>query len=296
MYNPFLITSLSLMLSFGGTIGIITFNKVIISMLDRIKIRNKKYRYRINKKIAKVIEYVKETLAISISAQICLIPIMIVYFNTIGIAFVFTNIILSLIVGPIVILGFIAILVSLLSTYLLKIVSFILIPFLQILIFISKFGGSLPLNKIYIASPNLIIIIIYYLCIYVLYGVFKVYNSKNTTVFQYRVRNIIGLIKYKIRKNKKKIISFVLIICLFFYLIKIIPQDLKIYFIDVGQGDSTLIVTPKKQSILIDGGGSDSSFDVGKNTLLPYLLDRRITKIDYMIVSHFDQDHVRSDF
>ncbi len=42
--------------------------------------------------------------------------------------------------------------------------------------------------------------------------------------------------------------------------------------------------------MLIDGGGSDS-FDVGEKVLLPYLLDRRILKIDYVLISHFDTDH-----
>ena len=65
----------------------------------------------------------------------------------------------------------------------------------------------------------------------------------------------------------------------------------------MGQGDSTLIVTPQNKKILIDGGGSElGDFDVGENTLLPYLLDRRIKKIDYIIVSHFDTDHVRRNF
>lgn len=63
--------------------------------------------------------------------------------------------------------------------------------------------------------------------------------------------------------------------------------------IDVGQGDSTLIVTPKEKVILIDGGGSQT-YDVGKNTVLPYLLDRRISQIDYLMVSHFDFDHCRN--
>ena len=37
-------------------------------------------------------------------------------------------------------------------------------------------------------------------------------------------------------------------------LLKIIPKDLKIHFIDVGQGDSTLIITPTNKKILIDSG------------------------------------------
>ena len=63
--------------------------------------------------------------------------------------------------------------------------------------------------------------------------------------------------------------------------------------IDVGQGDCTLIVTPKNKTILIDGGGSET-YNIGENILVPYLLDRKITKIDYMLISHFDTDHVRT--
>lgn len=59
-----------------------------------------------------------------------------------------------------------------------------------------------------------------------------------------------------------------------------------------GNGDSILIETPSRKKILIDGGGSDiGSFDVGEQTLLPYLLDKGISKIDYMMFSHFDSDY-----
>lgn len=47
-------------------------------------------------------------------------------------------------------------------------------------------------------------------------------------------------------------------------LIDIMPKNnLQIYFIDVGQGDSCLIVTPQNKTILIDGGGSEN-YDVRK--------------------------------
>ena len=81
-----------------------------------------------------------------------------------------------------------------------------------------------------------------------------------------------------------------IVLILINFIIYIFPQKLRIFFIDVGQGDSTLIITPDKKTVLIDGGGSDS-FDVGEKVLLPYLLDRRILKIDYVLISHFDTDH-----
>ena len=72
-----------------------------------------------------------------------------------------------------------------------------------------------------------------------------------------------------------------------------LQKRLEIYFVDVGQGDCTLIKTPTNKTILIDGGGSEfGSFDVGERILLPYLLDRRINNIDYILISHLDSDHI----
>ena len=65
--------------------------------------------------------------------------------------------------------------------------------------------------------------------------------------------------------------------------------------IDVGQGDSTLIVTPKNKKILIDGGGNEN-YDIGANVLIPYLLNKKIKQIDYLMISHFDTDHVGGTF
>lgn len=52
-----------------------------------------------------------------------------------------------------------------------------------------------------------------------------------------------------------------------------------------GNGDSTLIVTPKGKKILIDGG------ETNQNILVPYLLARKIKTLDYVVISHFDSDH-----
>ena len=90
-----------------------------------------------------------------------------------------------------------------------------------------------------------------------------------------------------------KIVSICIIIIIF----QLMPKDLKIYFIDVGQGDCTFVVTPHNKTILIDGGGSvTSEFDVGRKTLIPYLLDRGYTTLDYVMISHFDRRSCRGDY
>jgi competence protein ComEC len=55
-----------------------------------------------------------------------------------------------------------------------------------------------------------------------------------------------------------------------------------------------LIITEGNKRVIIDGGGSDNDeYDIGESVLVPYLLDRKIITIDYMIFSHFDSDHCK---
>lgn len=68
-------------------------------------------------------------------------------------------------------------------------------------------------------------------------------------------------------------------------------EELIINFIDVGQGDSTLIRYKSKIMIIDTGGSMDSSYDVGKSVLHRYLLNQGVKIIDYMMISHFDADH-----
>jgi len=60
-----------------------------------------------------------------------------------------------------------------------------------------------------------------------------------------------------------------------------------------GSGDGTLIITKSNKKILVDGGGEEQegNYSVGENVLLPYLLDRGIICLDYIIFSHLDSDH-----
>lgn len=64
--------------------------------------------------------------------------------------------------------------------------------------------------------------------------------------------------------------------------------ELRIHFIDVGQGDSIFIELPDNKTLLIDGGdGSEQAED----SLMRYLNALQIKKIDYVFVTHSDTDH-----
>ncbi len=74
------------------------------------------------------------------------------------------------------------------------------------------------------------------------------------------------------------------------------PGTLEITAIDVGQGDSLLIVTPQGKTLLLDaggvGGGSRSDFDVGEEVVSPYLWSRGISRLDAVAISHPHSDHI----
>lgn len=69
-------------------------------------------------------------------------------------------------------------------------------------------------------------------------------------------------------------------------------RELEVVMLDVGQGDSLLIRTPKQQAILIDTGPRSERFDAGERIILPYLLQTGIRHLDALLITHEHQDHV----
>lgn len=222
-------------------------------------------RIQEKKSNSKVINYIKQMALVSVYANIIIIPIMMYHFNTVSLTFIISNIMASPILGIIVITGFLFIIASITVKPLTRLIAIFIKPILSILIKISQICSKLPFSSILVVTPYIFNVISYYAI-------------------------ILYCIKSKKNNKCKIIICLLIVLILINFIIYIFPQKLRIFFIDVGQGDSTLIITPDKKTVLIDGGGSDS-FDVGEKVLLPYLLDRRILKIDYVLISHFDTDH-----
>lgn len=242
--NPFYIENIGSWLSFCGTLG-------IIELYSKIKLKLKN----------RFINFIFQNFLISICVQIYIFPIIIYNFNTISFTFFISNILISFLIGPIIIIGIIIGIFN--NVFCLGNIENIL---LDIIFQISSFISRWSFSKIYVVTPKLIYIVFYYAFLFLF---------------------------IKKRKYIKILLKVIIVFVLASNSIGWINNEFTIYFIDVGQGDCTLIKTKTNKTILVDGGeGGSEKFDEGKNTVIPYLLDRGYTKLDYIIISHFDSDHV----
>ena len=132
--------------------------------------------------------------------------------------------------------------------------------FIKILESISLFINKFDIFKLQLSKPSLILVIIYYILI-----IFSIYNRKYLVLF------ILTII---IHKN-------------YTYF----DNNLNVLYLDVNQGDSTLI-TYKNNTILIDTGGSYFYDNMSLSRTIPYLKSIGRNKINYLILTHGDYDHM----
>lgn len=267
VYNPYTLFDIGFELSYGGVIGIVIFYDKVKDTLGKIIIKMHKE--------SKMLQYILEGTSVTISANLVIIPIMIYNFNTISFSFIVSNLLAGGLLGIIVILGFLLVFLSLMLGQTLSIFFYILNFLLKALTKIAEVCSKLPFSYIYVPTPKILGIFIFYSYL------FFIINRDRL-----RVR-IFNTLKVRIA-----ILILIIIFNLGYPILSSKEYGLEINFVDVGQGDCTLIRANGK-NILVDAGGSkdEKSFDVGKNTVFPYLLDRGIVSLDYVIVSHFDSDH-----
>ena len=200
--------------------------------------------------------YFISLLKVSIISFIVSIPITLYNFNQINIMSIFYNLIFV------------------------PLISIIIFPF-TLIVFIIK-----PLEPIY----NLLILVLENLSLYlskILFGKLVFYKLSYIIYLIYFL-----LILLYIFRTKKEYIILLFMFLIIHYFYPCIKNETYINFIDVGQGDSILIHKDNK-SILIDTGGSlTNKGNISNNTIIPLLKSYGINKIEYLILTHGDYDHM----
>lgn len=99
-------------------------------------------------------------------------------------------------------------------------------------------------------------------------------------------------IDFYCRTRRSVLVGFIVLSIMFFWT-NSLGNHFAVHFIDVGQGDACLVITPSKKAILFDTGmKSDySGYDVGKQVVVPYLRHYGIKEINLLVLSHGHNDH-----
>lgn len=180
--------------------------------------------------------------------------------------------------------GYTNLLGTILNLVFVPLVSFVVFPLTLLTFIISKFYSILNITTNLLESLSL------------LFNKFKIiiYFPRINLIFVFIYLSILMLyIKFK-----KKICLYLIIVLLIFFKIRpYMDNNTYIYYLDVGQGDSILVVTPHlNKTILIDTGGIVSfnenyKSNIVKNKTIPFFRRIGINKVDYLFLTHGDYDH-----
>ena len=191
---------------------------------------------------------------IYISLLSFLVSIPITIYNSFEINII--SILLNIILVPII---SIIILPLTIITYIFPILDSILYLFTNTLETISLFISKINITKIIFPKPSLLIIVLYY---------------------------IIFLLSYQ----NKKYFYLNIILLIIIYISPYLNSNFEVVMFEVGEADCHLIKYPyNKNTILIDTGKNEYKI---KNEVIPYLKSIGIKKIDYLIITHGDEDHI----
>lgn len=251
--NPLLIYDYGAYLSFAATAALIFLAPLIEDTLPHT-----------------LFKPVRIALSISLAPFLTTLPILWHNFHTINLVSILSNLMMTSWIEILVVIGFFSTIIGSVLFPLMDILNQVSWLTMVLMLKLLPLFTYLPLGNIYASSKHIIIPISFFILI---------------------IQCLIN-----IQKKKRKLFRRYLSVIIIFILILIIPpiltkKPLTVTFLDVDQGDATLIETPSGKVILVDLGKNHA-----KRVLVPVLQAKGINKIDVLIISHFDLDHYGSLF
>ncbi len=252
--SPLEIRNSGFLLSFGAVLGISIISPVLNETID--------WEQDIWKR--KALRDFLQNLFASISVQLVTMPIILYNFYEVPLYGILINLIviplLSLLAG----LGLGAGLLGMVTMNGAGIFMGGLYWILELYEWLCLGFGKLPGHSIVTGQPQMSYLVFYYVGLSVILLLWHIFHRKA----------VFGLM-------------------LLLFLFPILPENhgFEIDFLDVGQGDGIYMETEDGVKILMDGGSLDKK-NLGKFVLEPFLKSKGCGKVDYVFLSHLDEDHV----
>ena len=215
--------------------------------------------------------------ALSISAQGATLPVIAYYFNQLSLSCLLANLLVVPIVELMIVFGLFAGLVGWLVAPLGNLVFVLDSLMLGLVREMTRVLASLPGSMIWVPTPGAAACLVYYLGLGALLQPVERKRAALTFFFTHRKQELAAL-------------AAVLVFFTAAHLAR--TSEMAVHFLDVGQGDAALVVTPHGHAFLVDAGGTrDGAFDIGARVDVPYLLHYGVRSLDAIFLSHAHEDH-----
>jgi len=249
--------------------------------------------------LQRLLRYLFGALVVSASVQIVLLPLMIVYFHRLSLASLLLNVVVSLLLAVLVAVAMLALLLSQVSVELAaplirlgEAIDWLMVhsvdPFSRV--------GFAALRLPEYSGKGAFVYLIYYLPLLLLVVALSCWDPLAAPrEGRYRLQRWVV---------PSSVAQVLLIAVLILHPLSSGRADgqLRVDFLDVGQGDSALVTTPDGATLLIDGGGrpsfpaidnaNEEARRIGETVVSEYLWWRGLSEIDYLLVTHADADHI----
>ncbi len=226
-----------------------------------------------------------ELMVLTLALQIGMLPLMARDFHRITLAAPFANLAAVPLTGIIVPLGFVTLGGALLFPGLARLLAAPLAYVTLALSHVVHWFARLPKWSYRIPGPHLWVVVAFFILALLLAATLRVAHP-----WRHRVASGPG----------GGLVACSLLIALFPFSPAWSAGKLEVSVLDVGQGDSLFVVSPRGKTMLIDGGGAFGGFagqnnrgiDPGEEAVSPYLWSRGFQKLDVVALTHAHQDHL----
>ena len=267
LQNPQALYDISFQLSYVAVLAI----ALVIKATQKFPTDVNEFDQSRSSRVPRMWRWMKQTGWIALAVTLATLPIVAYHFNQIA----WVGLLANLIVVPYV--GFFVVPLGLMSAVWVLLTGAESLPLgvvnqtvLDGLVGIVRLFASIPGAEWYVASPAILTMLIFY-------GSLIMMMSLNRSSFRWSCA-----------------IIAMAILTLWIWSPRLgwDHNTLRVTFLDVGQGDATIIELPDGQTVLIDGGPAYARLDMGRAVVGPYLWDRGIHRIDHIIATHPQWDHV----
>jgi len=241
--------------------------------------------------VQRALRYTFGAVVVSASVQLVLLPLMIVYFHRLSLASLVLNIVVSILLAALVAAALLALLIAQVSVAiaapLFKLADAINWLMVHSVDPFSDFGWAgfrLPEYS----GPGAFVYAIYYLPLLML-----VIALSHWRPLGLQAGRRCKLHRYVLPLSCAQLVLLIVLILHPLSSGRAVAA-LRVDFLDVGQGDSALVTMPDGTTLLVDAGGNtiDSTRRIGETVVSEYLWWRGLSKIDYVLATHADADHI----